>query len=336
MSIGPATIARDRFDYVSAISESWKDQMLLNIVKLRYADVPVFLDVSSVISQYGLEGIVNFSAGWNFVAPGDSQSFGGTGRYAERPTITYTPLAGEKFTKSLLTPIPPPALLFLLQSGWPVRFLFHTCLKSVNDIYNRSSAALWSRRADPEFEQLLDALERIQRAGGLALRVQRGDKQEASIVVFRSKVDAAIGKEKATVSRLLNLNPRASEFTVSYGAAAKSDTEIAMLTRSILEIMIEMGAQTEIPQQHMEEERTIYPSVSSEGKDKKSGIQFRIRSGKQKPHDAFAAINYRDHWFWVEQQDRSSKSTFTFLMILFSLVETGTVQGAPIITVPIN
>ena len=81
MSIGPATIARDRFDYVSAISESWKDQMLLNIVKLRYADVPVFLDVSSVISQYGLEGIVNFSAGWNFVAPGDNQSFGGTGGY---------------------------------------------------------------------------------------------------------------------------------------------------------------------------------------------------------------------------------------------------------------
>jgi hypothetical protein len=37
-SIGPPTVARDRFDYISAISDSWKAQMLLNVVKLRYAD----------------------------------------------------------------------------------------------------------------------------------------------------------------------------------------------------------------------------------------------------------------------------------------------------------
>ena len=54
-SIGPATLARDRFDYISAISDSWKSQMLFNLVKLRYGDAPVFLDVASVINQYALE-----------------------------------------------------------------------------------------------------------------------------------------------------------------------------------------------------------------------------------------------------------------------------------------
>jgi hypothetical protein len=34
-SIGPGTVARDRFDYVTAISDSWKSQMLFNLVKLR-------------------------------------------------------------------------------------------------------------------------------------------------------------------------------------------------------------------------------------------------------------------------------------------------------------
>jgi len=54
-SVGPDTISRDRFDYTSAISDSAKNQVLLNMVKLRYGDMPVFVDVSSVISQYSLE-----------------------------------------------------------------------------------------------------------------------------------------------------------------------------------------------------------------------------------------------------------------------------------------
>ena len=37
-SIGLGTVARGRFDYISAISDSWKAQMLLNLVKLRYGD----------------------------------------------------------------------------------------------------------------------------------------------------------------------------------------------------------------------------------------------------------------------------------------------------------
>ena len=55
-SIGPRTVARDRFDYVESISDSWKRQMLLNLVKVRYADAPVFLDVTSVISSYEFRG----------------------------------------------------------------------------------------------------------------------------------------------------------------------------------------------------------------------------------------------------------------------------------------
>ena len=60
--IGPSTVSRDRFDYTEAISDSWKHQMLLNMIKIRYGDAPVFLDVSSVISQYQISGSLNVNA----------------------------------------------------------------------------------------------------------------------------------------------------------------------------------------------------------------------------------------------------------------------------------
>ena len=57
--IGPKTLPRDRFDYNTAIADSWKEQSLLNIVKLRYADMPLFVEVASVVSGYTLESSVN-------------------------------------------------------------------------------------------------------------------------------------------------------------------------------------------------------------------------------------------------------------------------------------
>ena len=114
-SIGPSTLNRDRFDYMTAISESWKKQALLNIVKLRYADTPVFLEVGQVISGYEVEG--TFSAGGtigNKTAPGalgDFVNLGGSGRYLDRPTVTYNPLTGSDFIKTMVTPFPPGALM---------------------------------------------------------------------------------------------------------------------------------------------------------------------------------------------------------------------------------
>ena len=69
-SIGPTTVVRDRVDYASSIANSWKEQTLLNFVKLRYADMPIFLEVAQVI------------AGINFRAPSA----------AALPAGTLTPL----------------------------------------------------------------------------------------------------------------------------------------------------------------------------------------------------------------------------------------------------
>ena len=110
-SIGPGSVPRDRLDYISAVGESWKEQTLLNIVRLRYGDAPSFVDVSSVISGYTFQGQVSagaaISSDLTATIPSNLVTLGGNASYIDRPTITYTPLSGEKFARSLLQPLPP-------------------------------------------------------------------------------------------------------------------------------------------------------------------------------------------------------------------------------------
>jgi len=336
-SLGPSTIDRDRYDYTTAIAESWKSQMLLNIVRLRYGDTPVFIDVPSVISQYSMEGRVRLGGDWqpNEISDG-SMAFGTEGAYAERPTITYVPLSGDKFTRSLLTPISPASLLFLIQSGWPVNVLLEMCVKSINDIDNISSASGFTREREPEFQRLSDLLARIQLSGAVGTRIVRKEKWESAMILFRRQVDPETSAELLEVRNLLGLPPDMEEIRVIYGTTPTSEGEVAMLTRSIMDILIEISAQIEVPPEHTAEGRTYATPVRVGQGEEQIHPYCRILSGTKKPPDAFAAVKNRGHWYWIDDRDRYSKGRFTFLMILFSLAETGGAAQAPLITVPIN
>jgi hypothetical protein len=94
-SIGSVTVPRDRIDYATAIGESWK-QMMLNIVRQRYFDVPVYLDIDSVISFYSLATTGNIGLTSFPQAPESSNAALGASRsLTESPTISYAPLTDE-------------------------------------------------------------------------------------------------------------------------------------------------------------------------------------------------------------------------------------------------
>ena len=63
---------------------------------------------------------------------------------------------------------------------------------------------------------------------------------------------------------------------------------------------------------------------------------IRIQSSSGEPGDAFVSVPYRNTYFWIDDRDLMSKKILSFLMFVFTLVETGDKGTTPIVTVPTN
>ena len=192
------------------------------------------------------------------------------------------------------------------------------------------------RDADPEFYLLIEKLRSIQQSGDLGMRVRKTGEQTSTLIVFSKKPSPAVEADRAEVRKLLGLDPKAEEFNVVYGSLATNDREIAILTRSMLEILIDLASYIEVPAARATERRTFPTPAPEEFNGAPVAPLIRIHSSPQSPGDAFAAVPYRQDWYWIDDKDLASKRLFSFIMFLFTLTETGDKPGAPVITIPVG
>ena len=88
-AIGPRTIPGARINYNEAIARSWDEQLLLNLVRLRYRDTPLFRRVLQSIWHQVNNGLEVFVIGQIL---DDATVKGGTGWGAEFAKLCNKPL----------------------------------------------------------------------------------------------------------------------------------------------------------------------------------------------------------------------------------------------------
>lgn len=338
---GPRSIAADRLPYNQAVAMSWKEQTLLNVVKLRYMDTPFFVDVPQITSGYAIQGTAGATAGIyppvsNLASFAQQLGLNASlqGAYQDRPTISYQPQTGSQFIRNLTQPINPGSVLFLLQSGYPADIVFDLTVESINGVRNRSVSGGQLRSADPEFARIVQTLRKAQIAGHVGIRVEPDKVKGDSVAFFfRDKeVDPELAKELAEVRKALRIDPDTSDFRVVFGATAANPKEIAILSRSILRILSELSTFVEVPVEHLAS--GIAPPLGAA--DLAGQPQFHVMSSCQKPCDPFVAVCYEGRWFWIEKSDFRSKRTMSYLLVLLALADTGTRESLPVITIQAN
>jgi len=216
-TVAPKAIKRNYTTYNHTIHYNQSQQMLLNLVRLRYRESPMFLKVGAVSTSYTFDVSGGASVGHSFGEGTWGVNAGGG--YSERPTVTYTPIEGDTFVKQMLAEVNMSSFVLLYRSGWPITALCYVLVEKIGPRVNNT--------ASPTYEDFVDLVRQLQEAqdrGDLEI-VAHGEK------IFLQLEDKTLGMDMATeMIPLENVQ-----------------------TRSFVDVMFYLAKNTQVPESHRDQ-----------------------------------------------------------------------------------
>lgn len=334
---GAQTISPSSYAYNQAIAHSKSEQLLLNLVRLKYRDAIVFMDIDGVTTQhqyggaFGSETLIPFRNAANgsaLLIPGVSVS--------ERPTIVYKPVDSSQFAQDLLAPIAPETILLLANSGWSIERLLACCVERLGQLSNAPSASGPTPEMIPDnaaFRHAATLMRDLQKQE--MVRVERLPEIGAERADTYLLIDAEETPNCQPLRDLLG----ADACHMRYRLVAKGGTlkrqELFAQTRTVLGALYALSHAVETPIAHEASGLTTQSKVlTSQTPDWVSftGGLFEVRSGTSAPGDASVKVFYRDHWFWISDQDLESKTTFNLVLFLLALQSAASEGVSPLLT----
>ena len=205
-SFGPKALERSHGRYNEAVRCVEEEQLLSNIVHLRYNESPLHLNVNSIAAQYELTGSAEARPFFLAPNPGGNPfrtftsilpdlTLGGS----NRPTVTFDPADNSEAIRQFLTPITLDTLIFLTQSSWPVSTVLRLWVERLNGVPNAPTASGPLRDAPLDFARFLRVAELLQFAqdqelGGVRVRervTELGSPLPPEAVTAAAQVEAA-------------------------------------------------------------------------------------------------------------------------------------------------
>ena len=339
--VGPTSVRTGRGDYNIAVQQTNAEQLLLNLVRLKYRDVPYFLEVASVSTSFEFNTAV---AGGVSLPESASKAYslGGEVSMLEIPTVTYTPLQGEQFVTQLMSPISMDTLLLLYHSGWSIERMFRVSLQSINDVKNAPSASGPTPAYVPEYQRFLEVtkiLRTLQRRHVLSLGYGTAAGTDEPCMEMRVDPKALGSDEVKQLCKLLDIDPGKGTYQLTTECGASGRDRLGIATRSLSSILFYIS-QSVAPPERDELAGRVTVTRDEQGKkfdwNELTGGLMRIASSSLPPSNAYVAVRYRDSWFYVDDSDLTSKSTFFLLMQLFALQAGDVKSTGPILTLPVG
>ena len=336
--VGPTAMRNGRLAYNEAIIETENQQMLLLVVRSRYGERSNLLSVASVTANVSITASTGVELGF-----GDDDSyagnlvpFGAGVTYEENPTISYTPVGGERYARQLMSPVPVGALAQLTGTRINPELIYNTLVASVNGIRNPDFLAK-PTEADPRFSRFVTIMTELKRTHHLRWIEDSEQAGRFSLVIEHYAPDLAA--EVQELLRLLGLSaPQQSSsrivLPVRLALQGHEAGEVALDTRSVYDLLEILAGAVDVPERDRASGVAMdYPPPGA------AAAELRIRWTEAEPDTASVAVHYRGGWFYIDDRDQSTKQFFRMLGTLLSVAMAegnGTGASAPVLTVPVS
>ena len=340
-STGPDVLSLEHGLYNNALHQSRSEQLLLNIVRLHYRELPQFLTVSAINSRFEFErqagAVTQLESGMS--TPVD---IAGRLTWSENPTITYVPLRGQSFVTEVLSPVTPATLALIANSGWAVDRLFRLSVQRLGGLPNAPSASGPTPFSVPEYAQFLDTIRRLrelQRGDALYLRAATTDDGESVMVM--QVTPAGLGTDQyAAIAEVLGpADPSGRWLLAGPGVMPEQAHRVQIETRSFLSMLYYLGHGVHAPRNHIER-GLVTQTSDNEGNpfdwQLLMGGLFEVNSSSARPRDADVAVSYRGTWFSIHEADLESKTSFALAQIMLALKSGELKEAGPALTLSVD
>jgi hypothetical protein len=336
--VGPASINSGRVAYNEAIRQTDNQQMLMIAVHNRYEEKGSLLAVSSVTANVSVTTRVGIEAGFGEESDysGNLVPFTGGAIYEENPTVSYTPVQGQRYTRQLMAPIPIGALAQYARTITDSRGIYTTIISGINGIFN-PDFVVPGEALDPRFDRVVGLLAELQHAHRLDWVEDPKDPGQFLIVIdhyapnYLPQVEELLG--------LLGLEhfakpPERIVLPVFQARDGRGDGGIGLATRSVWDMVEILSAAIEVPDDDRKQGVvTVYPAAG------RVGDSLRVGYSDGRPDRASVAVKYRDGWYSIDDSDLVTKRYFRVMTSMWSVAiaeSTGGMTAAPVLTVPVS
>jgi hypothetical protein len=332
--LGPDIVRTGRPAYNDAILATSDQQLLQNIVRMRFVDSIGFLAVSSVTANVSVTatGGVQLGFGTESNYAGNLVPFTGTLRTEQNPTISYTPVAADHLLRQFAAEVPLELVILMVNSAHSHVKAWWALVRRVNNLRNPDFPDPPALAVDPGFKEVAEIAGALQHRGSLYW-VRLSGAKSGHAVVLHSYASTS-SREVARLLELLGIEKpaRAGDdivIPVQLSVGRPTRGAISIETRTLLDLMRLAAASIELPPDT--HGAASFPATGPAGR----GI--RIHSSTEAPSRPRVAVQYRERWYYIDDDDDASKQWFNMLQALVAAQLPGGATGtAPVLTIPVT